>query len=87
MSVFTTNLAHIIHQGLLRIKSLKIHVKFHFTSCKHRLKLGDICMNKHINTYTHSQKEKRPLDILHAFINTFDKPLRKPILKSFKFLS
>lgn len=38
-------------------------------------------------THTHSQKEKRPLDILHAFINTFDKPLRKPILKSFKFLS
>lgn len=61
-------------------KSLKIHAKFHFTSCKHHLKLGDIRMNKHTQTHTH-------LDILHAFINTFDKPLRKPILKSFKFLN
>lgn len=57
MSVFTTNLAHIIHQGLLRIKSLKIHVKFHFTSCKHRLKLGDICMNKHIHIHTLKKKK------------------------------
>lgn len=37
-------------------------------------------------THTHSKKEKRPLDILHAFINTFDKPLRKPILKKFQIL-
>lgn len=69
-------------------RSLKIHAKFHFTSCKHHLKLGDIRMNKHTQTHTHTlSKRKRPLDILHAFINTFDKPLRKPILKSFKFLN
>lgn len=41
-------------------------------------------------TYTHThtlKKKKRPLDILHAFINTFDKPLRKPILKKFQILA
>lgn len=42
-------------------RSLKIHAKFHFTSCKHHLKLGDIRMNKHTQTHTHTLKKKKTL--------------------------